>query len=112
MFYPPHLLLLTLREEYIGIALSWLLVAHAFVALATLGTALEQAGHLGGVGERSGRRTRLELGRWLGVGVWVIVCTAGLTAIQLLPTLEAAGESSRAAVVGTEAILEGGLRVV
>src|SRR5262249_47547482 len=206
MFYPPHLLLLMLREEQVGVALSWLLVAHVFlagcgtyayarwrrldrvpallaaagfmfagrwmahllggghtitqglawlplallgfevalvrrsflaaagagiafalltlgthpqwtfyagvfVALSTLGTALEQAGYLGGTGARSPRRTRLELLRWLGVGAGIIVVTAGLTAIQLLPTLEAAGESSRTAGVGTEAILDGGLRV-
>jgi hypothetical protein len=70
--------------------------AGLFVCLWVLGPALEQAGYLGGGGKRSWRRTGRALGHWLALGAWAALCAAGLAAVQLLPTLEAARETTRA----------------
>ena len=70
-----------------------------FVALWTLGTALEQAGYLDGTGERSSRRTRTALVRWTGLGAWAALVAVSLSAVQLLPGLEAAAQASRSAGV-------------
>lgn len=70
--------------------------AGVFLALWTLAPALENAGYLGGSGDRSWPRTGTALGLWLGLGVWSVVVAAGLSAIQLLPTLELTAASSRA----------------
>src|SRR5207253_6932858 len=70
-----------------------------FTAAWTLGTALEAG---------DGRALR----RWAACGALAVMLAVALTAIQLLPTLEAAGQSSRAGGVGSEAILAGGVRVV
>lgn len=80
----------------------WTFYAGLFVALSTLGTALEEAGHLGGTGERSRARTGRALGRWLGFGAWAAGLAIALSAVQLLPTLEAALHSSRAAGIAPE----------
>ena len=67
----------------------WTFYAALFAAAWTLGTALESAG----------RSTPAALGRWLGVGLWAAVVAGALSAVQLLPTLEAASQSSRGAGV-------------
>ncbi|MBI1915122.1 MAG: YfhO family protein [Planctomycetes bacterium] len=82
----------------------WTFYAGLFAAAWTLGTVLEEASFHGG--------TRRGLLCWAGYGALAVGLALALTAIQLLPTLEAAGQSSRAGGVGTEAILEGGVRVV
>lgn len=87
----------------------WTFYAGLFVALWTLAPALQQAGYLGEDGERSARRTLASLGRWLGLGAWTVVVAAGLSAVQLLPTLEAAEHSIRGAGVGAGRILQLGL---
>jgi hypothetical protein len=69
-----------------------------FVALWTLGPALE-LGAIGVDGTRSRRRTLIALGRWLGFGGWTVLVAVGLSAVQLLPSYEAATLSSRAAGV-------------
>jgi hypothetical protein len=66
-----------------------------FVALWTLGAALESASFLGGPGARSRRRTVIALARWLGYGAWVVAVAVALSAVQLLPALEATGEATR-----------------
>jgi hypothetical protein len=73
----------------------WTFYAALFAAMWTLGTALESAGWLGGDGPRSWRRTLAAAGRWAGLGVWAAVVAGALSAVQLLPTLEAAGQASR-----------------
>jgi hypothetical protein len=60
----------------------------------TLGVALEDAGLFGG-GTRSLRGTAWALLRWAGLGAWAALVAGGLCAVQILPTLEAAGQSSR-----------------
>jgi hypothetical protein len=60
----------------------------------TLGVALEDAGLFGG-GTRSPERTALALLRWAGLGAWAALVAGGLCAVQGLPTLEAASQSSR-----------------
>jgi hypothetical protein len=82
----------------------WTFYAGLFVAAWTFGTILENSDSQGGM--------RRGLLRWAGCGALTVVLALALTAIQLLPTLEAAGQSSRASGVGTEAILDGGVRVV
>jgi hypothetical protein len=75
-----------------------------FVGLWTLGTALDDAG---------AARSRHLLGalvRWLGYDLWAALLGIGLAAVQLLPTMEAARQSSRALGIGSEEVLSGGLR--
>jgi hypothetical protein len=69
--------------------------AGLFVAVWTLGPALEQAGYYGGAGPRSRRRTAAALGRWALAGGVAAAVAVGLSAVQLLPTLEAAQQTSR-----------------
>jgi hypothetical protein len=69
----------------------WTFYAGLFIALWTLGAALERPG------------SRLwALAWWLGLGLWVVAMAVALSAIQLLPSLEAAGQSSRAAGVAAD----------
>lgn len=79
----------------------WTFYAGIFAALWSFGAVLE---------EREQRRAAFL--RWASYGSLIVVMTVGLAAIQLLPTLEAAGQSSRSGGVGTEGILDGGLRVL
>lgn len=78
----------------------WTFYAGLLVALWTLGPALEEAGYLGGPGTRSAGRTARALGQWLLLGAWTALVAAALAAVQLLPALEAAAQSTRAAGVG------------
>jgi hypothetical protein len=71
--------------------------AGLFVALWLLGPALEQAGYLGAGGTRSWRRTAGAMGRWAAFGAVAGAVALGLSAVQLLPTLEAAAHTGRAA---------------
>ncbi len=71
------------------------LYAGMFVALWTLGSALEIAGYLQGKGPTSGPRTAKALAWWLGLGAWTALVAVGLGAVQLLPGLEASGYASR-----------------
>jgi hypothetical protein len=66
-----------------------------FVALWTLGAAMESAGILGGPGPRSRRRMGIALARWAGYGAWAVAVAVALSAVQLLPALEATGEATR-----------------
>lgn len=75
----------------------WTLYANIFIALWALGPVLERAGYLGGDGPRSVGRTLRELARWAACGLVIGVVAGPLTAVQILPTLEAAGQSSRTA---------------
>lgn len=88
------------------------LYAGVFIGLWTLGTALEQAGHLAGEGPRSGRRTAASLACWAALGAWTVVVAAALSAIQLLPAMEAAAESSRGVGVAASELLKGSLAVL
>jgi hypothetical protein len=49
--------------------------------------------------------------RWAGFGAWTVLVGAGLAAVQFLPTLEAAGQSTRTAGVADDA-LAGGLQTL
>src|SRR5437660_310628 len=74
----------------------WTFYAGIFAALWSFGVVLE---------EREQRRAAFL--RWAGYGALILVMTVGLAAIQLLPTLEAAGQSSRSGGVATAGIREG-----
>ncbi len=80
--------------------------AGVFAGLWTLGAALESAGFLGGAGPRSRRRTATALARWLGYGAWCVVVGVALSAVELLPALEATGEATRGG--GVSAVVGGG----
>lgn len=67
------------------------LYAGLFIALWTLGTALEQSGHY---------RTMTALVRWAGFGAWTALVAVALGAVQLLPSLEASANASRSVGVG------------
>ena len=62
----------------------------------TLPLALEQAGALR-PGVRTWRKIAIGLGRWLGAVGWCCLVALALTAVQLLPTLEAASQTTRGA---------------
>lgn len=79
----------------------WTLYAGTFVAVWTLRASWE-----------TGRTTRRGLVRWLGYGAWTAVLAAALAAVQLLPTLAAAGHSNRSAGVASSDILSGGLQAL
>src|SRR5262249_24509364 len=73
-----------------------------FVALWTLGTALEEAGVIGQdfgardlAGDPKRRRVARALGWWAGLGAWTLLVAVALGAIQLLPGIEAAKLASR-----------------
>jgi hypothetical protein len=68
------------------------LYAGVFVALWTLTPALERAGFFGAVRITS---TRAALARWLGYGLLTAGVAIGLSAVQLLPALEAARLATR-----------------
>jgi hypothetical protein len=80
----------------------WTFYSALFAAAWTLGTALESAGWMGGEGPRSARRTLTALLRWAGVGLWMALVAGALSAVQLLPTLEAASQASRGAGVPSD----------
>jgi hypothetical protein len=80
--------------------------AGLFVALWTLGPALEKAGYLGDTGAtlrvpaprrapRSWQRTCLSLAAWLGFGTWAALVAAALAAVELLPAVEAMTQATR-----------------
>jgi hypothetical protein len=68
--------------------------AGMLIVLWTLPLALERAGALAPAG-RSWRKTALGLGRWLAALGWCCLVALALTAVQILPTLEAAGQTTR-----------------
>jgi hypothetical protein len=85
----------------LGTQPQWTFYAGLFIAAWTLGTAaMEQP-----PGCRSG------LLRWAGFGAWTVLVAAGLAAVQFLPTLETAGQSTRTAGVADDA-LAGGLQTL
>jgi hypothetical protein len=94
----------------LGTQPQWTFYSGIFLALWTLGTALEQAGYLGGEGPRSWRRTLAALARCAAYGAWVAILAIALAAVQLIPTLEAARYSTRSGGVAPDDVLEGGLR--
>lgn len=65
-----------------------------FVALWTLGAALERAGWFG-MGKDGMPSTLRALGAWLGCGMATVIVASFLAAIQLLPNLAVVPESSR-----------------
>jgi hypothetical protein len=71
----------------------WTFYAALFAAVWTLGAAAETAGG------RQPRRLAAALGRWAALGLWAALVAAALAAVQLLPTFEAASQSSRGAGV-------------
>jgi hypothetical protein len=96
----------------LGAQPQWTLYSGVFIALWTLGTALEEAGYLDGGGARSPTRTAAAVGRWLGYGGWTVVVGAALAAVQLLSTWEAAKHSTRAAGVDAGDVLASGARTL
>jgi hypothetical protein len=96
----------------LGTQPQWTFYAGIFVALWTLGTATEHTA-------RSASKERPLAGaagyqralvRWLACGAWTVAVAVGLCAVQLLPTIEAAGLSCRsqgvAATSGVQQICE------
>jgi hypothetical protein len=88
----------------------WTFYAGLFAWLWTFGTALECAGWWQGT--RPGLSWRVALGRWALGGAWAMVLAGGLAAGALLPALEAAPLSTRAAGVDTAGILPAGLQTL
>jgi hypothetical protein len=78
------------------------LYAGVFVAVWTLGTALEESGYWGRGDDYRTQNWR-GLWRWVGFGAWTALIAVGLAAVQLLPALEATAEASRCEGVGLSA---------
>jgi hypothetical protein len=94
----------------LGTQPQWTFYAGVFLALWTLGAALDAAGWLDAPGPRSPGRTAALLGRWLACLAWTAGLGAAAAAVQLLPTAEAAGLSLRSAGVAEDDALTGGLQ--
>ncbi|MCS6851352.1 MAG: YfhO family protein [Gemmataceae bacterium] len=90
----------------------WTLYATLFVFLWTLELPLRDAGLIEPDRPVSGGRLAAALGRWLGHGLWAGIVTLGLTAIQWLPTMEAAAASSRSLGTPTGSPLFAGVHLV
>jgi hypothetical protein len=88
----------------------WTFYSGILLALWSLGPALEQAGFFTEGEPRSWGRTGRALTRWLLCGAWTAGIAAALSAVQLLPTFEAAQYSSRGEGVSTDSALGGGLQ--
>jgi hypothetical protein len=80
----------------------WTFYAGLLVVVWTLPAALEVSRRAGGVdpprsphGELTPPARRVALFRWAGYGLWAALLGAGLSAVQLLPTAEAASYSIR-----------------
>jgi hypothetical protein len=93
----------------LGTAPQFTFYASLFVLLWTAGVLLEQ---IGWWGRSSDPRSWRALAGWIGYGLWTALVGIGLAAVQLLPTLEAAGHSSRALGIGSEEVLAGGMRSI
>ncbi len=101
----------------LGTAPQYTFYASLFLALWTFGAALDRAGRghdsaQAKDGVSPSRRLAEALACWLVFGLWTALVGVGLAAVQLLPTLEAAGQSSRALGVGSEQVVAGGLRSI
>jgi hypothetical protein len=88
----------------LGTQPQWTFYSGIFIAMWTLGTALDRRS----LAHTSGSVRPLV--RWLLCGAWTVVVAVGLCAVQLLPTIEAAGLSCRsqgvAATSGMRQIVE------
>src|SRR5213078_176882 len=95
----------------LGTQPQWTFYAGLFAALWTLGAALERAGFLDtDAGTESHDPAGKALLIWLLCGVWTAGLAVALAAVQLLPTLEAARWSTRAAGVASSDALRGGIQ--
>lgn len=94
----------------LGTQPQWTFYAGLLVVAWTLGAALEQTGRWGLPATGAVISTRRALVRWVAIGGWAVLVAAALTAVQLLPTAEAAREAVRAGGVGETGALGGGLR--
>jgi hypothetical protein len=90
----------------------WMFYAGLFVGLWTLGPALEEAGLFQPRVAFSWSRTATAVARWLGLGMWTALVAVALAAVQVLPTIEAAPETSRAFLRLPGEGLAGSLRVL
>jgi hypothetical protein len=87
----------------------WTFYASLFAALTTLGAALW--GRPPACQDSTQASQLLHaLGRWFLVGIGTVVLGVALSAVQLLPTAEAAGLATRADGVSVSGALDGGLR--
>jgi hypothetical protein len=87
----------------------WTFYSGLFIIAWTLQVPLERAGFLDGQRPRSWRRSLTELARWAALGATAVVVAVALSAVQLLPTAEAAKHSSRASGVAASPTVEIGL---
>jgi hypothetical protein len=95
----------------LGTQPQWTFYAGLLLALWTLGTALESAGAWSRDGLSRADLPRA-LARWLACGTCAALLAGALAAVQLLPTGEAAGFSTRSAGVDAGDLVAGGLRAL
>ncbi len=94
----------------LGTQPQWTFYAGLFIAVWTLGPALQQAGALDPVSQP--RPLLRVLACWAGFGLWTALLGILLASIQLLPTMEAARFSTRANGVAVHETLLGSLRPI
>jgi hypothetical protein len=94
----------------LGTQPQWTFYASLFLAVWTLGTALDRAGRWGARPGLTPLSMRRALVLWALGGLWMALIGVGLTAVQLWPTAEAAGLALRSAGLGSSGALDGGLR--
>jgi hypothetical protein len=92
----------------LGTQPQWTFYSGIFLVLWTFGPVLEEAGWFDG--SFSWQRLRIPMLRWVLCGAWTAALAIALAAVQLLPTLEAAAQSSRAVGVAANDALGGGAR--
>ncbi len=90
----------------------WTFYAGIFAAVWTAGTAFERRGSPAGAGPETSLGLSRFITPWALTGLWVSVIALSLSAVQLLPTLEAASLSTRSAGVDTAGVASDGVRTL
>jgi hypothetical protein len=91
---------------------TWATAAGGFYALVILGTQPQWALYAGILLALWPLASTALWRRWFGYGAWAAVIAVALSAVQILPTLEAAAHSTRAGGVPSSDVLGGGLRAL
>jgi hypothetical protein len=104
--------LLCLETAIARPSLSWATAAGGFYALIILGTQPQWAFYAGILLAAWPLASSLSWRRWFAYGTWAGVIALALSAVQLLPTLEAAAFSTRSGGVPSSDVLDGGLRAL
>lgn len=104
--------LLCLETAIVRGRLTWATAAGGFYALVILGTQPQWAFYAGILLALWPLASTALWRRWFAYGAWAAAIAVGLSAVQILPTLEAAALSTRSGGVPSGDVLAGGLRAL